>query len=183
MEFIKARSCVIRRNMEDNTIKRKMLVFLSILFFGALIGCSYSSRSILKQNVNSVYIPIFDNKTFRRGLEFGLTKALKNEIMFKTQLRIAEKDNADSLLSGEIVDFAEQTMIVDSNDNIVESRIFIVVDFIWRDLRTGRILAEQKEVIAPTEFIVGHGETIETAKNESYVDLAERIVDMMSERW
>ncbi|MGR3317184.1 MAG: LPS assembly lipoprotein LptE [Candidatus Anammoxibacter sp.] len=169
--------------MEDSTIKRKILGFLSILFFSILIGCSYSSRSILKQNVNSVYIPIFDNKTFRRGLEFGLTKALKNEIMFKTQLKISEKENADSLLSGEIVSFTEQTITVDSNDNIVESRILIAVDFIWTDLRTGRILAEQKEVIAPTEFIVEHGETIETAKNESYTDIAEKIVDLMSERW
>ena len=169
--------------MEENVIKRKMVWFLSILFFCVLVGCSYSSQSILKQNVNSVYIPIFDNKTFRRGLEFGLTKALKNEIMFKTQLKINEKEDADSLLSGEIVGFTEQTMTVDSNDNIVESRIFIAVDFTWKDIRTGRILVEHKDVTAPTEFIVSHGETIETAKNESYTDLAEKIVDLMSERW
>ncbi|MGR3219353.1 MAG: LptE family protein [Candidatus Anammoxibacter sp.] len=169
--------------MEDNTIKRKLVWLLPILIISILIGCSYSSRSILKQNVNTVYIPIFDNKTFRRGLEFGLTRAIKNEIMFKTQLKIAEKDNADSLLSGEIVDFTEQTMTVDSNDNIVESRIFISVNFTWKDLRSGRILAESKDVVAPTEFIVDRGETIETAKNESYVDIAENIVALMSERW
>lgn len=103
--------------------------------------------------------------------------------MFKTQLKIAEKEKADTLLEGEIVDFTEQTMIVDSNDNIVESRIYIAVNFVWKDLRTGRILAEEKEVTTPAEFIVERGETIETAQNESYTDLAERIVDMMNERW
>lgn len=157
-------------------------VFL-VFVISTFIGCAYSSRSILVQNVKSIYIPIFDNKTFRRGLEFGLTKAIKNEIMFKTRLRISEKEDADSLLEGAIVDFAEETMIVDANDNIVESRIYIAVNFTWKDLRTGRILAEQSEVVAPTEFIVVRGETIETARNESYVDLAERIVDLMNEKW
>ena len=157
-------------------------IFL-VFVFSTFVGCSYSSRSILVQNVKSIYIPIFDNQTFRRGLEFGLTKAVKDEIMFKTRLRIAEKDEADSLLEGDIVDFGEETMIVDADDKIVESRIYIAVNFTWKDLRTGRILAEQKDVIAPTEFIAERGETIETAKNESYVDLAERIVDLMNEKW
>lgn len=170
-----------------NKIKRDVfgsaIILLSIWLFAGLHGCGYSSRSILKQNVDNVYVPIFDNKTFRRGLEFGLTKAIKNEIMFKTPLKIVDKDHADSLLRGEIMDFKENVMTVDSDDNIVESRIAIVVDFTWTDIRTGRIILEKKGVIAPTEFIVRRGETIETAQNESFTDLAERIVDFMHERW
>lgn len=160
-----------------------VVILLAIWLFVWLSGCGYSSRSILKQNVDNVYVTIFDNKTFRRGLEFGLTKAIKNEIMFKTPLKIADKDNADSLLKGEIVDFKENVMIVDPDDNIVENRIAITVDFTWTDIRTGRIILEKKGVITPTEFIVRRGETIETAQNESFTDLAERIVDFMHERW
>ena len=168
---------------EDIIIKIKTLVLLSIVMLSVVLGCGYSSRSILKQNVHTVYIPIFDNNTFRRGLEYGLAKAIKDEIMFKTELRIVEKEDAETLLEGVIVDFNETVMVVDSNDNIVESRIFIVVDFTWKDVRTGRTIVKKEGIMAPTEFIVDHGETIETAKNESYVDIAEKIVDLMGENW
>lgn len=164
-------------------MKRETLAIASTLLLCVIVGCGYSARSIVKQNVSTIYIPIFDNLSFRRGLEFGFTKAMKDEIMFKTQLKIVEREDADSLLTGKITNFTEQTMIVDANDRIVESRIFIAVDFVWRDLRTGRILAEEENVVMPTEFIVEHGETIETAKNEAYVDIAERIVDLMGEKW
>ncbi len=164
-------------------IKNLKYCLLVMLLIGAATGCGYSSRSILKQNVGTVYIPIFDNETFRRGLEFGLTKALKDEIMFKTQLKIANKEDADSIIEGVVVKFDESVMIVDSEDNIMESRIFIRVDFIWRDLRSGRAIVQYKGVTSPTEFVVKRGETIESAKNEAYVDIAERIVDLMNERW
>ncbi len=170
-------------SLEGIIIKKRAIVFFSICLLSVLVGCGYSSRSILKQNVHTIYVPIFDNKTFRRGLEYGLAKAIKDEIMFKTQLRIVEKEDAETLLNGVIVNFNETVMVVDSNDNIVESRIFIVVDFTWKDLRTGRTIVKKEGLMAPTEFIVDHGETIETAKNESYVDIAEKIVDLMGENW
>lgn len=169
--------------MKEFVIKKSSRWLLSILIVFVLAGCGYSSHSILKKNVGNIYIPIFDNKTFRRGLEFGLSKAIKDEIMFKTQLKIVDKENADSILLGTIVDFKENVMIVDSNDNIVESQIFVVVDFTWKDLRTGRAIVAEKGVIAPTEFVARRGETIETAQNESFVDVAEKIVDLMGEGW
>lgn len=169
--------------MEERIIKKSAFGWLSILLLCVVIGCGYSSRSILKQNVSNIYLPIFDNLTFRRGLEYGLSKAIKDEIMFKTQLRIVDKEYSDSILIGEIADYKENVMIVDANDNIVESRIFILVNFTWKDLRTGRTIVEKKGVTTPVEFIVERGETIETAQNEAFVDIAEKIVDMMGEKW
>lgn len=166
-----------------NKTKNIVKVLFLLLAINIIAGCSYSSRSILKQNVNTVYIPILDNQTFRRGMEYELTKAIKNEIMFKTQLRIVNKNTADSLLEGEIVSFTEQTMIVDADDRIVEGRIFITVNFSWKDLRTDRLLVDGKDVIGTTEFVVDRGETIMTAKNEAYTDIAEKMVDQMNERW
>ena len=166
-----------------NKTKNIVKVLFLVLAISIVAGCGYSSRSILKQNINTVYIPILDNQTFRRGMEFELTKAIKNEIMFKTQLRIVNKDRADSLIEGEIVSFTEQTMIVDANDRIVEGRIFITVNFSWKDLRTDRLLVDAKDVVGTTEFTVDRGETIETAKNEAYTDIAEKMVDKMNDRW
>jgi len=75
-----------------------------------IAGCGYSTAPVLKENVSSVYIPIFDNRTFRRGLEYELTEAIRDQILYKTDLKIADKDRADSILTGEILDFRESVL-------------------------------------------------------------------------
>ncbi len=63
-----------------------------LVLFAVISGCGYTTKSLISHRIDSVYIPIFGNDTFRSGLEFDLTTALKDEIMSKTKLRIARKD-------------------------------------------------------------------------------------------
>src|SRR3989304_4725045 len=104
-------------------------IILSLLFI-SLGSCGYSSKSLLRSNVRSIYVPIFDNNTFRRGYEFDLTKAVRDQILLRTRLSIVDKDEADSILFGKISSVNENAIIEDRKDNIVESRVSIGVDII-----------------------------------------------------
>lgn len=137
----------------------------------------------MQQNVHTIYVPIFDNKTFRRGLEFDLTNAIKNEILFKTRLKIVDKGHADSALYGEIADVQESVLIEDPEANITESSVTLIVNFSWVDLRTGRTLVERKNIQQRAEFIPRRKEDEGTAEREAFVDMAERIINLMEERW
>ncbi len=148
-----------------------------------LAACGYTSRSLMRQNVNTVYIPIFDNQTYRRGLEFDLTNAIKNEILFRTRLKVVDKDHADSVLNGMIVDVRESILLEDPSANIVESAMIFIVNFSWVDLRTGRTIVKKENVTQRAEFIPRRREDKTTAANEAFVDLAERIVNLMEEAW
>lgn len=146
-------------------------------------GCGYTSRSLIESNIRSIYVDIFDNETFRRGLEFDLTRAVKEEILFRTKLQIVDRKRADTVIFGKIIDVQENVLIENPDAEVVESRVTVYVDVLWVDRRTGRVLMDQKNVSAAAEFIATRNEDVKTGEIEAFVELAEKIVNLMEERW
>ncbi len=173
---------LITLNGNSNGISFIQLACILTLF--ALIsGCGYTSKSLISRKINSVYIPIFGNYTFRSGLEFGLTTALKDEIMSKTKLRIAKKDDADTILTGKIFTVTEGVITQNARDNIIENQVTITVNFAFVDRRTGRALMSMNGLSNRAEYIVTRGENVNTATQECLEGLAEKIVYQLEEKW
>lgn len=172
-----------KRFFRSNTTTFFACLALLLLFTIFIGSCGYSSKSLLRSNVRSIYIPIFDNNTFRRGYEFDLTKAVRDQILLRTRLNIVDKDEADSILIGKITDVDENVLIEDREDNIVESRIMVAIEIRWVDKRTGRTIIERKNIRRPAEFIVRRNETLTSSGNEAFVKIAQGIVDAMEEDW
>ena len=154
-----------------------------MLVFALISGCGYSTKSLINRKINSIYIPVFENNTFRRGLEFELTKAVKDEIMSKTNLRIVQKESADTILYGTIKDVTEGILTQDVTDNIVESRLTIYVDVKLVDRRTDRTLIKKSNLKDSAEFIVKRGETLDSAAEEGLAELAKVIVYHLEDKW
>jgi hypothetical protein len=179
---------------EKNTFRKKLFlqgdtitdfVYFAVMVFLVMMvaSCGYSSKSLIRSNVRSIYIPIFDNNTFRRGYEFDLTKAVRDQILMRTRLHLVDKDEADSILFGKIISFDENVLIVNSHDNIVESRTSVRIEIRWVDKRTGRVIVERKNIAKPAEFITQRNETLTSSKNEALVNVARGIVDTLEEDW
>ena len=144
-------------------------------------GCGYSQKSLISRKINSIYIPIFYNNTFRRGLEFELAKAVKDEIMSRTSLRIVQKDSADTILTGKIGSSA-QAALSQSRDNIVESSVSISAEIKLLDTRTGRVLIGGGAG-GGAAFIVDRGENVQSATEEAIAILARNLVNQLEEKW
>ena len=155
----------------------------SILVLSLICGCGYTTIARTPPNVHTIYVPVFDNRTFRRGSEFDLTRAIKTEILHKSDLRIASRHRADSELIGEIVEIDESVLLEDLNDDIVASGVTVTVNIVWRDLRTGRTLLDIKGVSDGAQFIVLRGENVGSATEEAFRDLAEQIVRLLEKDW
>jgi hypothetical protein len=181
MKMTKIKQQIIRTGLSNRFSIRQLTCI--VVLFALMSGCGYTTKSLISRKINSIYIPIFENDTFRRGFEFDLTTAVKDEIMSKTKLRIAKKDNADTILTGKIMKVTESMLSSNVRDNIVESRITISVDIKLVDRRTGRTLVEKKGLKRSAEFVVSRGENIKTASQESLADLAEMIVSQLEEKW
>ncbi len=181
MKMIKTKLLIIQTVFCNRILFMKLTGIM--VLFALISGCGYTTKSLISRKINSIYIPIFENNTFRRGLEFDLTKAVKDEIMSKTKLRIAQKDNSDTILTGQITKVSEAMLSSDLADNIVESRVSIYVDIKLVDRRTGRTLVDEKNVQHSAEFVVGRGENINTASQESMALLAETIVNHLEKKW
>ena len=158
--------------------------YLALLILATLLsGCGYTSRSLLEQNVRSIYIKIFDNETFRRDLEFDLTKAIKEEILLRTRLKIVDKKYADSILFGSIETVTERVLIESPDAEVIESSVSTTVRFSWTDQRTGRAIIDKYKVAASAEFIATRNEDVKTGEIKSFVNVARKIVNLMEKDW
>lgn len=159
----------------------RQLICVAFVFVLAS-GCGYSQKSLISRKINSIYIPIFDNDTFHRGIEFDLTKAVKDEIMSRTSLRIVQKDSADTVLSGTVRDVKESALS-QGNDNIVEGQVRIFADITLLDRRTERVLISRSNLNGAAEYLVKRGENVQSATEEGIANLAKIIVNNLEEEW
>src|SRR5438105_10506648 len=96
---------------------------IAIIVCFALAGCGYSHngsapaanswyqwRSLYREDVRTVSVPIFKNKTFYRGIEFSLSKALVNTLESNTPYKVAPRERADTVLEGEVEDVRLHTV-------------------------------------------------------------------------
>ena len=151
---------------------------------GAEPSGSYQWRSLYREDVKSVAVPIFTNKTYRRGVEFALTKAIVTEIEAKSPYKVMPRARADTILEGQIVDIRLQNLSSDSTIAIPQEQLYVLtVDFIWKDLRTGRILADRKNFQQTTTFYptLGEGEFVGSQQNVER--LATGIVQELQANW
>src|SRR5689334_19574034 len=70
----------------------------------------YQWRSLYREDVRTVAVPIFKNKDYRRGVEFSLSKAVVNQIEMRTPYKVVAREKADTILEGEIVDIRLHTL-------------------------------------------------------------------------
>ena len=182
-------------------MKAFLLSVVLVLLCGAT-GCGYKAGFLIPADIHSVAIRVTDNRTFWKEasktdnipsampqtsprpanvMEVDLTEKLKNEVARRTPLKIVDESRADSVLETTIREVLPQVQIRDVNDNMTSARVTLVVDFAWRDRRTGRMLSEGKGVTRPTDFLVPKGETFTTAARREFDRIAELIVEQMQE--
>lgn len=155
------------------------------LVFGALmlLGCGYSTRSLYPSHIRTVAVPIFENRSFYRGLEFDLTEALIKEIELRTPYKVTLPPQADTILQGTIVR-VDQRLLSSTRHGALpqELELEAVVNFHWKDARTGRVLCERRDLVAVGRYVPVRavGETYSTAQHQLVQDLAGRIVGALA---
>ncbi len=145
-----------------------------------LPACGYSTSSLLREDIRTVCIPVFDNQTFYRRLETDLTKVVVEEVELHTRLRFAELARADSVLEGELLEYDENVVAKTTKDAILVKTISVKARFRWMDRLTGAPIVPWTEVRESARFAVAVGEPQEGLV---FRELAQRIVEKMEEPW
>lgn len=150
----------------------------------AMVGCGYSTERPFRDDIQTVHVEMFQSKEFRRDLEFQLTEAIAKRIEVDTPYRIAGRDKADSVLSGEIVRVRQRTFGRDFDTDLPrETGVTLVTRWRWKDLRNGAILKEYPNFVYTTTYIPPVGETFDTGAVRGVDGMAERIVAAMEKDW
>ena len=178
---------------------RSLLFFILLPSSLILAGCGYQQSgspdpsggksaykwaSLYREDIQTVSVPIFTNKDFRRGVEFTLTDALVKQMEAHTPYRVAPRDRADTILEGEIVSIDVATMSRDVRTAIPQEQLYIMtVNFRWKDLRSGRILLERKSFQQTASYYATLGEGEFVGSQNSVEKLALAIVQEMQADW
>ncbi len=127
--------------------------------------------------VRTVAVLQFENDTYRRDLEFRLTRALAEEVRARTAWRIATPETADAWLVGTIRSAETRTLAEDRDANPVSKRFKLVVDAKLVERGTGRVIA----LVSSTEsqeFAEGYfGESLDGSATDTAMQrLAEGVL-------
>jgi hypothetical protein len=160
-----------------------------VLFILAFCGCAemggYSNESIFPKDVSSVCLEMFDNQSFRRGVEYDLSDALAKRIEAATPYKIiSNKDRADTVISGQIVQIGELVLSVERETGLpLEREILLKAVVNWKNLKTGRLLIDNKSVTAEATYSAFQNQDFKYASALAANNLARKIVELMEIEW
>lgn len=181
------------------SFKPAFLVLVVCYLVFSILGCGYTTRSLISDKFKTIHIYQFLNKiditseakvsrryqVYRPALETDITKAVIDRFMLDGNLRIEKEQSADLILKGFLVDFRREVLRYATDDTPEEYRITIVVDISLWDRDEDKLVWEEKNFIGDsTYFLSGpNAKSEDAAIVDAVRDLARRVVERAVENW
>jgi hypothetical protein len=148
-------------------------------------GCGYSAESLYPDRVSTVYVEMFDNKTFWRGQEYDLTNAICKRIEANTPYRVlSDRDSADTIMTGYIESLDKTTLVMEPKiGRPLEQEMTIRAIVTWKNKKTGEVMLDKVEVTAKADFSQFQDQGDAYSSRLAANRLAESVVDRMRNKW
>lgn len=157
-----------------------------------LVGCGYAVRPLgysfrpPAYDIETVYVPIFTSKSFRREINMRMTEAVIKKIEQRTPYKVVgTPEGADTILKGSVF-LADKGVMVESPFNFPRQLMGSIACVVsWEDMRQ---VEKPTPVVPAMTFEMGQwypeiGETADLGFQKTIDRLAEDIVDMMERPW
>lgn len=166
-----------------------LMLLCSYALCVGLSGCfklaGYSNESLFPEEVKTVCVEMFDNQTFRRGVEYELTDALAKRIEADTPYKIvSSKDRADTVIGGQITSIGESVITLErETGGVLEKETLVSAVVNWKNLRTGELLIDSESVTASATYSDYQNQDFSYSSVLAANRLARKIVQLMEEEW
>jgi len=164
---------------------RKKLFITAVVLSCTVLGCGYRLATLsnpLLDDISTIAVPYFKNKTFEAEAVTIFTNAFVNEFIESRRLKVVSVDEADVILHGTIKRLHDDTIAYSRDDKAMEYRIHAIVAITLEEKFTGKVLWKRKDLYHTEEYPVSNDiATSETSKRAVLhllaADLAERVHD------
>ncbi len=152
-------------------------------------GCAgfggYSNASLFPDDIGSVYLEMFDNRSFRRGVEYTLTDALAKRIEAETPYKIvSSRDRADSIISGQLMAVGEGILTLEREiGRPLEKEVMLTAVVNWKNLKTGGLMINSETVTAAASYSQFQNQDFTYGSAVAANKLARNIVQLMQKPW
>lgn len=160
--------------------RRSGAVGLGILIALALTtGCRYTFTPNLPPGIRSVSVPVIENHTFAYGIEQELTRAVIEELLTNSPLRVLDEERADARLTVSIEGYLSRAKTYDVDETVKERRLTVEVALTFHDLKEQRDLWH---VPALREYVDYFDIDVAGRPAESEAEAYSRLVGLLASR-
>jgi hypothetical protein len=160
-------------------------------------GCAsyrFGNNTLYAPNVRTVYVPMVQSASFRvtPNIDLGerLTEAVSKEIEKRTPFKVVGTDEADSVLTVQIVADTKRMVVESPTDQSRQVEMNMQALVTWAD-RGGAVLATGAVPMPAASVDVGQaaslvpefGRSVVSTQQEAIVKMAQQIVGLMEEPW
>ena len=175
-------------------LQRLTLLAVGLACGTTMLGCAgyqLGSRSLYNPNIQTIYIPVVRNETFRHDLGPQLTEALQKAVELRTPYKVVSSPSADSTLTCRLTSETKRATAETRTDEPRSVETVLTVELTWTD-RQGNLLMENRFVpqgeyafyfLQGVNFVPEGGQSMATAQLRSVERLADQIVSQMEMRW
>lgn len=194
--------------IEDNP-RTKMTNFKTkylkkLLLFGLILsisGCGYTTGALLPAHLKTIHIRPFRNRielaeeltpdqyrfrSYRPHMETDITKEVIARFISDGHLKVVEEENADLILSGELIDYLREPVRYGAdNETVEEYRLSIVSSIEVQDVRKGKLFWKEPRLIGDATYHLSGPYAISESSciSNAVSDLARRIANRTLEGW
>ncbi len=128
--------------------RRAFCLAIAVLSATGCAGYRMGVRSMYRQDIRTVHVPIIRSDSFRPDLGVRLTEAVCKEIEDRTPYKIADASNSDSTLNCRITFDSKRVVTETTDDDPRDLRVTMVAEVNWTD-RIGNVLMENRFLPPP----------------------------------
>ncbi|PIP19634.1 MAG: hypothetical protein COT38_05470 [Candidatus Omnitrophica bacterium CG08_land_8_20_14_0_20_41_16] len=178
----------------------QIILLLAICYMPyAIMGCGYTTRSMISDKFLTIYVAPFINKIditsegnaankyrlYRPMIETEITKYVTNRYLFDGNLKPTKEELTDLVLKGEVVEFRKSPLRYLDNDEVSEYRINLVVNISLWDKKENKLIWQENNFTGDTAYFItgSQAKSEDTAVTDALTDLARRIVERTVEQW
>ena len=168
-----------------------LVLAVCLPFAPGCMGYRVGNQSLYPPDIHTVYVPMFDSTSFRPNLGERLTEAIVKEIELKTPYKVVNTPEADSVLSGRVVQDSKGVLAFSPFAEPRYLQYNMRVEVTWVD-RKGQAVQNTPSVPLPNQiamvdqqanFAPEIGQSVSTAQQQAIQKLAEQIVSLMESPW
>lgn len=124
-----------------------------------MAGCAHYSTSTvsLPSSIRTIAIPLFENTTVEAGIKEQLTDEIIARFVADNHLKVVDARDADSIITGTIVDVREEALSFEQGRTTKEYRVWIFARVRYEDVRRRKVIWEENPMQAWGVFQVASG--------------------------
>ncbi|HAS16970.1 MAG TPA: hypothetical protein DCR39_03555 [Nitrospiraceae bacterium] len=159
-------------------------VFILLLTL-SLSACGYQLAGRgghIPDEIKSVAIPVFENKTMEPVVEEEFTPMIIREFIKDSRIKVVDRTEADIVLNGNVNSYKESPLSFDQNQEVLEYRITVTTHLKITRQKINNIIWE-KDIIKSSEYKVSSNVmTTRTSKLLALKEIAKNLSEEVTDR-